>query len=71
METKVLFAERLKYFRNEKGWSQEQLGKQIGVTRQNICDWENGKSETNFENLIKLSRIFEITVDLLIGNCDF
>lgn len=70
METKVLFAERLKYFRLEKGLSQEQLGKQIGATRQNIYDWESGKSETNFENLIKLSRIFEITVDLLIGNCD-
>lgn len=70
METKVLFAERLKYFRNEKGLTQKQLAINLNLPRQNIRDWEIGKSETCFENLIILARYFDITVDQLIGNSD-
>ena len=70
MEIKVLFAERLKYFRNEKGLTQKQLATNLNLPRQNIRDWEIGKSETSFENLIILARYFDITVDQLIGNSD-
>ena len=63
-----MFAQRLKELRIEKGLSQSQLAKQLCVSKQNISDWENEKSETNFEMLIKIAEAFNVTVGQLIGS---
>ena len=48
------FAIRLKYLRTKNGLSQLHLAQEINATKQNISDWEPGKSETSFEMLVKL-----------------
>jgi len=63
-----MFAKRLKELRTEVGLSQNQLAKRLNVSKQNISDWENGKSETSFELLIKIAEVFEVTVGQLIGS---
>lgn len=40
------FQTKLIELRKQKGWSQEQLGDMIGVTRQTISKWELGLSQT-------------------------
>ena len=46
--------------RKEKGWSQEDLSNQIGVSRQTISKWESSQTTPELNKLIELSKIFEI-----------
>ncbi|HDR7714550.1 helix-turn-helix transcriptional regulator [Bacillus albus] len=61
--------EQLKKLRESKGFSQEDVAKKIGVTRQAVYKWENDKSCPDIENLILLSEMYNVTLDELIkGN---
>lgn len=61
----------LKLLRTEKKLSQENLSKKIGVSRSTVAMWENGSSQPDTDTLIKLSEIFNVSVDYLIGNSEF
>ena len=61
------FSENLKTFRLQFGYTQTQIGDKIGIRPSNISDWENGKSRPEYENLIKLADIFDVTLDELLG----
>lgn len=61
------FAENLMALRKQRGWSQEELGNQIGVTRQTVSKWEMGQSTPELEKLIELSKLFQISIDRLVG----
>ena len=54
--------------RKKKGLSQEKLAEKINVTRQTISNWELGETAPNPEQLIFLSKEFEISIDELVGN---
>lgn len=62
------FEEKLMTLRKAKGWSQEDLSNQIGVSRQTISKWESSQTTPEMNKLIELSRIFEISVDELIND---
>ncbi|MBD5544137.1 MAG: helix-turn-helix domain-containing protein [Lachnospiraceae bacterium] len=61
------FSNKLMELRKEKGWSQEELGNKINVSRQTVSKWELGQTTPEMNKLIELSRLFQITVDELIG----
>lgn len=61
------FAENLMALRKQRGWSQEELGNQIGVTRQTVSKWEMGQSTPELEKLVELSRLFGMSIDQLVG----
>lgn len=61
------FAEHLTALRKQRGWSQEELGNQIGVTRQTVSKWEMGQSTPELEKLVELSRLFGMSIDQLVG----
>lgn len=61
------FAENLISFRKQRGWSQEELGNQIHVTRQTISKWEMGQSTPELEKLVELSKLFSMSLDELVG----
>lgn len=60
------FAEKLIELRKSKGWSQEELGEQLGVTRQTVSKWELGLTTPEMEKIAMLSELFNITTDELI-----
>ena len=62
-----MFAQRLKELRLDKNYSQKDLAYLLGVSKQNISDWENQKSETNFDMLIKIANVFDVTVGQILG----
>ena len=64
------FNEQLICLRKQKGLSQEQLGDQIGVTRQTVSKWELGETTPEMDKLIQLSKLFEVSIDELVGNED-
>lgn len=62
----MTFAEKLTELRRQKGWSQEELGEMLGVTRQTISKWELGSTTPEMEKLAAISEIFGISTDELI-----
>ncbi len=71
-ECPVRLGEQIRTIRNKENLSQEQLGQKMNVTRQAIYKWESGKGYPDIQNLIKLSELFEISIDKLIkGDSSF
>ena len=64
METKdVLLA-----LRTRKGLSQEALAERIYVTRQAVSRWETGETLPNTETLKLLSKLFDVSINTLLGS---
>ena len=61
------FPERLKELRTAKKLTQKELAEQIGIQQGSYTNWENGKREPNYDNLIKLSMILEASTDYILG----
>ena len=59
--------QRIAQKRKELGLSQENLGEQLGVSRQAIYKWESDATLPEIEKLISLSRIFSVSVGWLLG----
>lgn len=64
METKDVLLK----LRSEKGVSQEELAKQVFVTRQAVSRWENGDTVPNSETLKQLSIYFNVSINTLLGS---
>lgn len=65
----LLMGDIIRALRNERNFSQEQLGKKIGVTRSMIALYESGERLPSLSALIKLSRALGVTTDYLLGVC--
>ena len=52
--------------RMEKNMSQGDLADALGVSRQSVSKWETNSSVPELDKLIKLSKIFEISLDALV-----
>ena len=63
-----MLGEKLLKLRKEKNITQEQLAEQIDVTRQTISNWELDETLPNTEQLKKISKVFEISIDELLDN---
>ena len=62
--------ERLKQVRLAMGLTQEAVAEKVGVSRQTMSNWENGKSYPDIASVIILSDIYDLTLDsLLNGFC--
>lgn len=46
--------------------SQEKLAQELNVSRQAVYKWENHKGYPDIENLIRISELFDVTIDELI-----
>lgn len=62
-----LFGTRIKELREEKGLTQEDLAELIGVEYQTINRIENGVYFTNYSNLEKLAKAFNVSIDELFN----
>ncbi len=64
------FSSRLKTLRTKKHLSQKTLGKMLGLSDKTISAYENGRNTPDFQTLVKISKIFAVSVDYLIGASD-
>lgn len=58
--------EKIYQLRSQKGLSQGNLADMLEVSRQSISKWENNTAVPELDKLIKLSEIFEISLDELV-----
>ena len=62
----VEIAQRLAELRRERGFSQEGLAEQLGLSRQAVSKWESGRSDPSTTNLIALAKLFGIEPEELL-----
>ena len=62
-----MLQEKLKRFRKEKGFSQEQLAVRLHIVRQTVSKWEQGLSVPDAEMLVRVSEVLEVPVADLLG----
>ena len=65
------FAERIERLRTEKHISQDKLANMLGVPFGNVVKWEQGRSYPSTEELIKISDIFDVSIDYLIKENEY
>lgn len=66
----ICFSERLKQLREERGVSQEAIGKILGISRYAVYTYEKAKAAPTLEGLVALADYFDVTVDYLLGRTD-
>ena len=54
--------------RSKLGLSQEELAEKVFVTRQAVSRWENGETTPNAETLKLLSKLFDVSINTLLGS---
>lgn len=64
METKNVILE----LRTKNGFSQEELAEKVYVTRQAVSRWETGETVPNTETLKLLSKLFDVSINTLLGS---
>lgn len=64
METKEVIFE----LRTKNGMSQDELAEKLFVTRQAVSRWENGETVPNTETLKLLSKLFDVSINTLLGS---
>ncbi|MCV3742973.1 helix-turn-helix domain-containing protein [Lentilactobacillus hilgardii] len=59
---------RIADLRGSRGWSQPKLADLMSVSQSTVAMWESGKRNISNEDLIKLSKLFNVSTDYLLGN---
>ncbi|MBQ8540465.1 MAG: helix-turn-helix domain-containing protein [Clostridia bacterium] len=62
-----MLAERLKTLRKENGMSQQRLADLLGLGQSTVAMWEKGKNSPEYESLINIANIFNVSIDYLAG----
>ena len=58
--------EKIYKYRKINGFSQEELGEKLLVSRQTVSLWETDQTVPTIENLMRLKEVFHISVDDLL-----
>ncbi len=67
MDLGEVFGKRLLKLREERGETQEQLAKAIGITRQSLSRYETNERTPNIELIYNIAKHYEISADYLLG----
>lgn len=59
--------EKIKELRISSGMSQVQLAKKIGITKSAVNAWESGTNSPSLSYVVKLSQVFGVSTDYLLG----
>lgn len=62
-----MLSKRIYELRMSFGWTQVQLAQKLGVTKQTVSNWENDNIQPSIDMLIKISKIFNVSTDYLLG----
>ena len=64
METREVILD----LREKNGLSQDELAEKLFVTRQAVSRWETGKTTPDIDTLKKLSKLFDVSINTLLGS---
>lgn len=61
-----MVADRIKALREQRGMTQSELAKQLGITRSSVNAWELGISVPSTQYVVELADIFKVSTDYLL-----
>ena len=61
---------KIKELRVSQKMTQSEFAERLGVTKSSISSYENGSRLPSYDILIKISRIFKVSTDYLLGCVD-
>ncbi|MBD8082956.1 XRE family transcriptional regulator [Chryseobacterium caseinilyticum] len=61
-----IFSDNIKVLRGKKMITQQELAETLIITRSRYVSYEDGRSEPPYEVLIKISKYFNLSIDLLL-----
>lgn len=67
---KFMNGERLSELRKDKGYTQQQLAELLSVSKYTISSYENEKTSPDDRSLIFIAKLFNISLDYLMGLID-
>ncbi len=62
----MTFAEKLSDLRKTEKLSQEELAEKLNISRQAVSRWEMGTAMPDANNLVQISRLFNVSIDYLL-----
>ena len=66
----MIFNERLRILREEKGLTQEGIAKEMQIPLRSYNRLESNGSKTNYDTLLKIADYYGVSVDWLMGRTD-
>ena len=63
---RIMIADKIKNARTIKKLTQEQVAEDLNVSRQTISNWENGKSLPDIVSIIRMSELYDLSLDELL-----
>ena len=66
----MYLGEKIITLRKKQGWSQEELGFHLDVSRQTVSQWEKDLFIPDIDKIIKMSEIFGVTTDYLLRDSE-
>lgn len=65
-----MFSNRLRKLREDNELSQEQLANKLNLSTSTVGMYEQGRRQPDNSTLTKISEIFDVSVDYLLGNTE-
>ena len=62
----MVLADKIIDLRKKNGWSQEELGEQLGVSRQAVSKWESMQTAPDTNKILAMAEIFGVSTDYLL-----
>ncbi|MBC1893111.1 helix-turn-helix domain-containing protein [Listeria booriae] len=67
----TVLSNRLEKLRKQKGWSKVEVSRRLGMKASSTySNWEYGNREPDNEMLAKISKLYDVSTDYLLGNSD-
>ena len=61
------FGKNFRLLRKESGYTQKEVAEKLGISQSNVSDWEKNVARPEYENLIGLAEIYNVTLEELLG----
>lgn len=62
----MTIGEKIQNMRKARGWSQEDLAEQVGVSRQAVPRWESNSAKPDADKIIAICDLFGVSADYLL-----
>jgi len=63
-------SERIKKLRKDNGLHQKEVAEKLGITLTGYASYEQGRNKPSYDSLLKLSDLYNVSIDYLVGKTD-